>query len=184
MRSWRRQLLLRVHPDLFQAPHHAQARAVNQRSLQAFQSLAALAGHAPSSSSSSTTLPSLPVVDESLPLFTFHFYLRPMADDHAEAPPAPSRPALTTETTSEERLREVRYEFRPAPEVRRNAMRLRRAAEECMLQLFALAGLIQPLRPSAPAVRAGKLAFKQRAAPRCVHWWLHHSLAFGPWSRS
>lgn len=161
VRSWRRQLLLRVHPDLFQAPQHAHARAVNQRSLQAFQSLVALAGHTPSSSSTSAT--SLPAVDDAHPLFTFHFYLRPAhseadSDDVADAP---SRRASTTTAAEgsssgnggEEELREVRYAFHPAPEVRRNAVRLRRAAEECMLQLFSLAGLIQPFAASPTPVR-------------------------------
>ncbi|ELR24028.1 uncharacterized protein ACA1_144190 [Acanthamoeba castellanii str. Neff] len=153
VRSWRRQLLLRVHPDLFQAPQHAHARAVNQRSLQAFQSLVALAGHTPSSTSTTTT--SLPAVDDAHPLFTFHFYLRPAhveadSDDVADVPPRAS--TTTAEGSSsgggEEELREVRYAFHPAPEVRRNAVRLRRAAEECMLQLFSLAGLIQPFAAS------------------------------------
>jgi hypothetical protein len=145
LRAWRRQLLLRVHPDLFQASQHAHARAVNQRSLQAFQALTALAGHAPSSSSS--PLPS--TADEALPLFSFHFFLRPTPDDvdDAAGTAATQRPA--TYPKGEEPLREVQYEFRPPPDVRRNPARLRRAAEECMLQLFSLAGLIRLTAPSA-----------------------------------
>jgi len=138
VKTLRRQLLLRVHPDLFQAPHHEHARVANQRSLQAFQSLYVLSGFSSAPSSSAA----LPAVDSSMPLLSFHFFFF-----HDSTLPSTESPSGGTLEPDRGQLRELRHDFNPPPDIRRQPARLRRAAQDCMVRLFTLAGLILP-RPS------------------------------------
>lgn len=157
--SWRRQLLLRVHPDLFSEARHARERALNERSLQAFHALFALAFPRPRTPASSPPTGD----DPTRPLLTFHFFMRRVLNPPASpgggggdgglaGPPLCGHTAAGTlhgDAGQREDLEEVQSEFNPSPDVRRHPDRLRRAAEDCMMDLFIKARIIAP-RPSAP----------------------------------
>lgn len=141
---WRRQWLMRVHPDLFAEPHYAHQRALNERSLQAFHALTSLAFPRPASAGGSVASQGLSMGDTSRPLLTFHFFLR--AEQHHQGLHSANSNKKNEQKKEGEELEEVRYEFNPPPHIRNDPIRLRRAAGDAMRQLFVLANIL----PRAP----------------------------------